>query len=192
MNYIIGSALSVLGIHILKKSVENFAELPTLMTLYNGGQFKENTSSFTENKRLNYNFGKYPPNYNLSFEARQIQDILDRNGASKKHHELLDVYSILLSQKYHASYKECNRDMVEDRIDDVKKMIGKPINMQKYFKNVNKIVKLNDSRISELLVLCYYIMRKHMKVLNDDQIISLNRNFSSSVFRELMMLCEGY
>ena len=82
--------------------------------------------------------------------------------------------------------------MIEDRITDVQKMIGKPIKMEKYFSKVNKIVKLNDSRISELLVLCYYIMEKHMKVLNDDQIISLNRNLCSSVFRELMMLCEGY
>jgi hypothetical protein len=192
MNYIVGSALSVLGIHIFKKGIEHFAELSPLFNLYNGGSLQKNTSSFTENKRLNYNFGKYPPNYNLSFEARQIQDVLDQNGLSKKHHELLDVYSILLSQKYHASYKECNREMIQDRIDDVKKMIGKPINMQKYFSKVNKIIKLNDSRISELLVLCYYIIEKHMKVINDDQVISLNRNFCLSVFRELMMLCEGY
>jgi hypothetical protein len=192
MNYIVGSALSVLGIHIFKKGIEHFAELPALFTLYNGGSLQKNTSSFTENKRLNYNFGKYPPNYNFSFEARQIQDVLDRNGLGKKHHELLDVYSILLSQKFHASYKECNREMIQDRIADVRKMIRKPINMQKYFSKVNKIVKLNDSRISELLVLCYYIIEKHMKVINDDQVMSLNRNFCLSVFRELMMLCEGY
>jgi len=192
MNYIIGSTMSLLGIHLLAKGIEHFSDLPSVFTLYNGGAFKENTNSFTENKRLNYNFGKYPPLYNLSFEARQIQDILDVRKESKKYHQLLDVYSILLSQKFHASYKECNRQMIEDRISDVQKIIGKPINMKKCFRDVNKIVKLNDSRISELLVLCYHVMKINMDKIDDDQVRSLNRNFCSTVFRELMMLCEGY
>lgn len=61
---------------------------------------------WTENKRYNSNYEKYPPCYNISKDSREIYSILEKYNLLKKYHQLLDLYSIILCQKYHIQNKK--------------------------------------------------------------------------------------
>ncbi len=192
MNYLVGSILSLAGIHLLKTGIEHFSFLNDEPNYLGGGNNKENKFTYIENKRLNYNFGKYPPCFNLSYEAQQIFDALDMKGEREKYELLFDIYSILLCQKYHASYKECNPQMIEDRIKDVQKFLPEYFDQAKIRTKISKYIKLNNSKISKLIIMCYYLIEKQMKNINDDKIKELNHKFYYSVLKELFTLCDGY
>jgi len=192
MNYFVDSALSLIGIQLLKTGIENFTYLNESLNYLGGGENKYNKSSYTENKRLNYNFGKYPPCFNISFEARDIFDTLDIKAGHEKYFKLFDIYSILLCQKYHASYKECNPKMIEDRIDDLQKMLPEHFNQRKVRNKISKYIILNDSKISKLIIIAYYLIEKEMKEINDFKIKELNHKFYFAVFKELFILCDGF
>lgn len=192
MNYLIGSALSLFGIHLFNKGLEQFANIDSGYTFTGGNLNSENNFQYTENKRLNFNFGKYPPCFNLSFEAQQVFDTLDMKGEREKFQRLFDLYSILLCQKYHASYKDCNPLMLEERIDDVQKMLPEYFDQAKVRTKLSKYIKLNNSKISKLILICFYLIEKEIKKINDEKIINLNRKFYFATFKELFTLCDGY
>lgn len=191
MNYLYGSLLTGIGLFFMKSGIEKFANINDNTYFLIGGN-KENTNIFSENKRLNFNFGKYPPCFNLSFEAQQILETLAMEGISHKYHQLFDLYSILLCQKYHASYKECNPEMLQERIDDVEKMMPKYFDQPKYRTKISKYIKLDSSNISKLIFMCFYLIEQQMKTIKDDKIINLNRKFYFATFKELQTLCRGY
>ena len=192
MNYFVDSALSLIGIQLLKTGIEHFTYLNETLNYLGGGENKYNKFRYTENKRLNYNFGKYPPCFNLSFEARNIFDTLDIKGSNEKYYKLFDIYSILLCQKYHASYKECNPKMIEDRINDLQKMLPGNFDQEKVKIKISKYIKLNKSKISELIIMAYYLIEKEIKKINDFKIKELNHKFYFAVFKELFILCDGF
>ena len=82
--------------------------------------------------------------------------------------------------------------MLKERIDDVQKMIPSNFDQVKYRTRISKYIKLNNSKVSKLIFLCFYIIEQEMKKINDEQIISLNRNFYFSTFKELFTLCDKY
>ena len=186
-------ALSVKKLYeLLNKGIEHFSNIDSEYTFMGGSSNYENNFKYSENKRLNLNFGMYPPCFNLSYEAQQIFEILGMKGQKRNFEKLFDVYSILLCQKYHAGYKECNPIMLKERIDDVQKMIPSNFDQVKYRTRISKYIKLNNSKVSKLIFLCFYIIEQEMKKINDEQIISLNRNFYFSTFKELFTLCDKY
>jgi hypothetical protein len=202
MNYLIGSTLSLFGLNLLKLSIENFVNIDTantdasdnntVLNIGDGGSPIENKLPYNENIRGNLNYGKYPPCYNISYESQQIYDSLEINDNIENHQRLLNIYSILLCQKYHAGYRECNPGMLRDRVKEVKRMVPKGTNLLPYLKKVNQYVKLNDSKVSELILYSFYVIEKHMEKITDDKIHALNRSFCSNHLRELLMLCNGY
>lgn len=192
MNNIFETTLSLVNNQLLKFGIEQFSFLNDIPNYLGGERTKNKKFIYTENKRLNFNFGKYPPCFNLNHEAQQIYETLDMKGLVIKHQRLFDIYSILLCQKYHASYKECNSKMIDDRINDVKKMMPKSFNKKKYKEKISKYLKLNKNRISKLILICYYLIEKEINAINDDKIRELNHRFYFSTFKELYMLCEGY
>jgi len=206
MNYLIGSTLSLFGLNLLKVSIENFVNIDNidniddantsnnskLLNIGDGGSQIENKLPYNENIRGNLNYGKYPPCYNISYEAQQIFDNLEINDNLENHQRLFNIYSILLCQKYHAGYRECNPEMLKDRVKEVKKMIPNGTDLSKYLNKLNQYVKLNNSNVSKLILYSFYIIEKHMEIINDDKVQSLNRSFCNNHLRELLMLCDRY
>jgi hypothetical protein len=192
MNYIVGTALSIFGLQLLNKGIEQFSNLNEKQIVIGGVSNYQNDFVYSENKRLNLNFGKYPPCFNTSSEAQKIFDIIDMNGKKKTFEKLFDIYSILLCQKYHAGYKDCNPIMLDERMNDVKKMIPKDVYLNEYKNKLNKYVQLNKSKVSKLILYSFYLIEQEMKKVTDEQIISLNRNFYFSTFKELFTLCDSY
>lgn len=190
MNYILGTGLSIFGIHMLKLGIEQFANINENTNFYHGGNLLNKKFLYSENKRLNYNFGKYPPCFNLSIEAQQIFDTLDMNGTLDKYRQLFDIYSILLCQKHHSTYKKCNQEMVKERISDIKKMMPEYFDKAKHTTKISKYIKLDNSDISNLILMCFYLIEKHMKKINDEKIINLNHKFYFAVLKELQTLCS--
>jgi len=191
MNYIYGSILTAVGVLFLKNGIESFANLNIDTKLLFGGN-KDNKFSYSENKRLNFNFGKYPPCFNYSVEARHIFDTIDMKGEINKYQRLFDVYSILLCQKYHASYKECDSDMLKERINDLKKMMPQNYDKNLLLEKISKYVILNDSNVFKLILMSFYLIEEEIKKIKDDKIINLNDKFYYAVFQELLLLCDKF
>jgi len=201
MNYLIGSALSIFGLRLLKSSIEQFANVnqitdidedSKILNTGDGASQIENKLEYDENGRGNFNYGKYPPCYNISYEAQQIYDTLEINNEIDNHQRLLNIYSILLCQKYHAGYRECNPLMLKQRIKEVKSMIRIGTDFTPTLDKIKQYVKLNNSKIARLILYSFYIIERHMEIINDDKILALNRSFCSNHLRELFMLCDGY
>jgi hypothetical protein len=198
MNYLIGSTLSLFGLKLLNLSIEQFANIDNAanidedIKILDGRDRVENKLQYDENARGNLNYGRYPPCYNISYEAQQIYDTLDINDEIDNHQQLLNIYSILLCQKYHAGYRECNPLMLKERVREVKSMIPKGANLMLTLKNLKQYVNLNDSNVAKLILYSSYIIDKHMKSITDEKIHALNRSFCSNHLRELFMLCNGY
>jgi hypothetical protein len=198
MNYLIGSTLSLFGLKLLNLSIEQFANINNAadidedIKILDGKDRVENKLQYNENARGNLNYGRYPPCYNISYEAQQIYDALDINDNINNHQQLLNIYSILLCQKYHAGYRECNPIMLEERVKEVKSMIPKRTDLTLTLNNLKQYVKLNDSNVAKLILYSYFIIEKHMETITDEKVHALNRSFCSNHLRELFMLCNGY
>jgi hypothetical protein len=198
MNYLIGSTLSLFGLKLLNLSIEQFANIDNAASIdedikiLDGRDRVENKLQYNENSRGNLNYGRYPPCYNISYEAQQIYDALDINNDINNHQQLLNIYSILLCQKYHAGYRECNPLMLKERVREVKSMIPKGTDLTLTLNNLKQYVKLNDSNVAKLILYSFFIIEKHMESITDEKVHALNRSFCSNHLRELFMLCNGY
>ena len=183
--------LSILGANFIYNNFEKFSNSNNNDS-YKGGSYKyENDYKYLENKRLNFNSEKYPPCISLSYEVKKIYNLLDIKGLTKNFEKLFNVYSILLCQKYHASYKPYNTQMLNERINDLEKMISNNFDEQKYKEKLKKYVTLDNSRVSRLILLSYYLIEKEIKEINDSQIINLNNKFYFLIFSELKYLCSS-
>jgi hypothetical protein len=192
MDSVILFIIGIIGFDLIKDNFEKFTNSNNEIILLGGNSKNQNTFKYSENKRLNFNFGKYPPCFSVSSEVQKIFDLLDMANIKDKFQQLFDIYSILLCQKYHAGYKTCSSEMLAERIKDLEEMLANNFNPEKYIDKVSKYVKLNNSKISRLIIISYYLIEKEMKKINDEEIISLNRKFYYSTFKELMLLCDGY
>ena len=192
MDSVILFTIALIGFDILKHNFETFTNSNNNIILLGGNTQNKNDFKYSENKRLNFNSGIYPPCFNLSYEARRIFDLLDIVGSKDNFQSLFDIYSILLCQRYHAGYKKCSSEMLAERISDLEKMMPNNVDEEKYKDKVSKYVKLNNSKVTRLILLSYYLIEKEMKKINDEEIISLNRKFYYTNFKELMVLCDSY
>ena len=193
MQYILGTGLSLLGADFLFKNIEGFSDIVKDFTLLGGKQ--NNSTNETDNnyyfefKRLNLTFGKYPPGFNLSYEAQQIFDYLDNKGLLKKYRDLINVYSVLLCQKYHSSYKECDPFMLSERIKDIKGIVSSKYNKRNIIENNKEYFSYDGTKIAKLIVYSLEIINRNIKKIDDDFITSLNRRFCLNHIRELHTFC---
>ena len=193
MEYVLGSGLTLLGVDFLFKNLESFSNITKDFTLLGGKQNNNKNESdenyYFEFKRLNLTFGKYPPGFNLSYEAQQIFDYLDKKGRLDTYKDLLNVYSVLLCQKYHSSYKDCDPTMLEERIKDVKGLVSKSFNKDNIIQKNKQFFRYDKSRISKLILYSFEVINRHIEKIDDDFITSLNRKFCLNHIHELQTLC---
>ena len=78
---------------------------------------------WTENRRNNVSFNKYPPCYDICGSTRNIYDEIERSGKLKEYKKLLDVYSIVLCQVKYINSRNV-REMMMDRITELIKFGG--------------------------------------------------------------------
>jgi hypothetical protein len=194
MPNVIQKGLSILGLDSFYKHLESFANIPKDFNLL-GGRQNNNTNESDKNyyfefKRLNLTFGKYPPGFNLSSEAQQIFDFLDSKDLLVKYKDLLNVYSVLLCQKYHSSYKECDPSMLEDRVSDVKSLVSKKFNKDDLINKNRYFFIYNGSSISKLILYSLEVINRSIEKIDDDYITSLNRRICLNHLNELQTLCN--
>jgi len=193
MEYVIGTGLTLLGADFIFKNIEHFSPIVKDFTLLGGKQNNDTNESdknyYFEFKRLNLTFGKYPPGFNLSSEAQQIFDFLDSKGLAGKYKDLLNIYSLLLCQKYHSSYKDCDPFMLEERIKDVKTLVSKNFNKDDIIEKNKSFFSYDGSRISKLILYSLEIINRSIEKIDDDFITSLNRRFCLNQLHELQTLC---
>jgi hypothetical protein len=193
MEYILGTGLTLLGADFLFKNLEGFSNLVKDFTLLGGKQNNDTNETdnnyYFEFKRLNLTFGKYPPGFNLSYEAQQIFDYLDNKGLLEKYKDLINVYSVLLCQKYHSSHKECDPFMLAERIKDVRSLVSDKYNKKSIIENNKEYFSYDGTKIAKLIVYSLEIINRNIKKIDDDFITSLNRRFCLNHIRELHTLC---
>lgn len=78
---------------------------------------------WTENRRNNVFFNKYPPCYDICGSTRNIYDEIERAGKLEEYKKLLDVYSMVLCQVKHINSRNV-REMMLDRITEFIKYGG--------------------------------------------------------------------
>jgi hypothetical protein len=193
MEYILGTGLTLLGADFLFKNLEGFSNLVKDFTLLGGKQNNDTNETdnnyYFEFKRLNLTFGKYPPGFNLSYEAQQIFDYLDNKGLLEKYKDLINVYSVLLCQKYHSSYKECDPFMLAERIKDVRSLVSNKYDKKSIIENNKEYFSYDGTKIAKLIVYSLEIINRNIKKIDDDFITSLNRRFCLNHIHELHTLC---
>ena len=77
---------------------------------------------YIENSRSNYSTDKFFPCFELCHFARNIFNILENYNLVEKYKNLLNVMSLILCQESYALESECKIIMINDRIDDLKKL----------------------------------------------------------------------
>jgi len=78
---------------------------------------------WTENRRNNVSFNKYPPCYDICGSTRNIYDEIERAGKLEEYKKLLDVYSMVLCQVKYINSRNV-REMMMDRITELIKYGG--------------------------------------------------------------------
>jgi hypothetical protein len=79
--------------------------------------------TWTENRRNNVSFNKYPPCYDICGSTRNIYDEIERAGKLEEYKKLLDVYSMVLCQVKYINSRNV-REMMTDRITELIKFGG--------------------------------------------------------------------
>lgn len=96
---------------------------PIILSKYAQAKLENNTFSkvilgYIENGRNNNNFGKYPPCFDMSLEARQLFDIFEANNLIVQHKVLFEVLSIILCHIKSNNSNQCINNQINIRIND--------------------------------------------------------------------------
>lgn len=121
-----------------------------------------------ENDRGNSNDGKYPPCYNICGATKAIYDILEKNSLLEKYKLLLDFYSVVLCQEVYLKKKSCEKTMLDERYDEIKKLLGD----KKIEKRHLEIVKNNINKNPEHKKMLEFL--NMITVLIEEKISELN------------------
>lgn len=127
--------------------------------------FSYGSSLYTEEKRRNMMFEKYPPCYNICGATRTIQDLFEKSLGSNfmDYRKLLDIFSIVLCQEVHIESKRKD-EMLNQRIDDLTRMNGKMVNK----------VKAKTENMSIFLTLAKNLIDRQVKMMLEDNRINKN------------------
>jgi hypothetical protein len=130
---------------------------------------------YLENSRSNYSTDKYFPCFKLCNFARNIFDILENYNLVEKYQNLLNVMSLILCQEKYALESRC-KIMINDRIDDLKKLGFEKLNKMEYNKAnsvtyayIGPSYKLKvNSNLEQLIVGSTYLIEKELNLLVND------------------------
>lgn len=130
---------------------------------------------YLENSRSNYSTDKYFPCFKLCNFARDIFDILGNYNLVNKYQNLLNAMSLILCQERYALESRCKL-MINDRIDDLKKLGFEKLNKAEYNKAISvtyayigSFYKLKvNSNLEQLLVGSTYVIEKELNLLVND------------------------
>jgi hypothetical protein len=144
-----------------------------LIYMFSFEQFRD--IKYIENARSNYTTDKYFPCFELCNFARDIFDILGNYNLVEKYQKLLNAMSLILCQEKYALESRCNK-MINDRIDDLKKLGFEKLNKMEYNKAISvtyayigSFYKLKvNSNLEQLLVGSTYVMEKELNLLVND------------------------
>jgi hypothetical protein len=133
--------------------------------------FPREKFQWTEMKRSNPMFEKYPPCYDICGATRTIQDKLESVNMKEKYHKLLDVYSIVLCQEKYKNSPNVKK-MMEERIKDLinlgaeRKMVFQTENVMNNYPVENPLVK-------DFLLLATNLIEREINALSNDIEMSL-------------------
>jgi hypothetical protein len=133
--------------------------------------FSRENFQWTEMKRSNPMFEKYPPCYDICGATRTIQDKLESVNMQQKYHKLLDVYSIVLCQEKYKNSPNAKK-MMEQRISDLielgseRNMVFETQKVMTDYPSVNPIIK-------DFLLLSTNLIEREMNALSSDVNIAL-------------------
>ncbi len=127
--------------------------------------FSYGSSLYTEEKRGNMMYQKYPPCYNICGATRTIQDKLEQvlGNNFMDYKKLLDVFSIVLCQEVHIESKRRD-EMLMQRIDDLVRMGGK-------FDRMN-VVNARTENMKVFLTIAKNLINRQMKSILEDSRIN--------------------
>jgi hypothetical protein len=123
---------------------------------------------WTEEKRNNKMFEKYPPCYDICGATRLIQDKLESIDKKEKYHKLLDVYSIVLCQEKFKTSSNA-KEMMNQRIKDLENMGAK----RKTEFDVERIMNQypsSDPLVKDFLLLATNLIQREIDSLSKDDI----------------------
>jgi len=125
--------------------------------------FSYGSSMYTEEKRGNMMYEKYPPCYNICGATRTIQDMLEKSLENNfmDYRKLLDIFSIVLCQEVHIKSKRKD-EMLKQRIDDLLRMGGK----------MGEKVNATTENMSIFLTLAKNLIQRQIKMLLEDNRIN--------------------
>lgn len=136
--------------------------------------FSYGSSLYTEEKRGNLMYEKYPPCYNICGATRSIQDKLEKALGNNfmNYRKLLDLYSIVLCQEVYIESKRRN-EMLQQRIQDLASMGGKI--------NKKDIIKATSEDMSKFLTLAKNLIERQIKMMLEDN--SINKDTKKDIIK---------
>jgi hypothetical protein len=155
-------------------------------------------SNWSELKRGNLMFEKYPPCYDICGATRNIQDTLEQAKKEERYKKLLDGYSLVLCQE---KYKDSPRvrEMLSQRITDLIKMGAKTTDYNGSVEIVNSYnPECNMSK--QFMLLAANLLQNEIDKLSKDgeinpaqkaNILKLHDVFYSIHFPVISKICPG-
>jgi len=133
--------------------------------------FSREKFQWTEMKRSNPMFEKYPPCYDICGATRTIQDKLESVNIQQKYHKLLDVYSIVLCQEKYKNSPNAKK-MMEQRISDLIEL-GAERNMVFETQKVMNDYPVENPIVKDFLLLSTNLIEREINALSSDVNIAL-------------------
>jgi hypothetical protein len=128
--------------------------------------FSREKFQWTEMKRSNPMFEKYPPCYDICGATRTIQDKLESVNMQQKYHKLLDVYSIVLCQEKYKNSPNVKK-MMEQRISDLIEL-GAERNMVFETQKVMNDYPSENPLVKDFLLLSTNLIEREINALSSD------------------------
>lgn len=133
--------------------------------------FSREKFQWTEMKRSNPMFEKYPPCYDICGATRTIQDKLEGVNLQVKYHKLLDVYSIVLCQEKYKNSPNAEK-MMKQRINDLIEL-GAKREMVFETQKVISDYPAENPIVKDFLLLATNLIEREINTLSSDVNIAL-------------------
>lgn len=192
--------------------MNNFWKLLLIFIIYYFVWLYQNKELFIEPKQPtlpewmefnhgNFSYLNYPPGYEISFESRNLYDLLESKQLVDKYKNLFEVFSIVLCQEKFNNENICYNNIIVRRINDLEKVGYKNKDNKKYLPKLQNILGESYKKIkidtAEFLLRAIAIIENQiMKLLNEqltieekNDITNNINNFYSSHFPPIVMQC---
>jgi hypothetical protein len=138
---------------------------------------------WTENRRNNVSFNKYPPCYDICGSTRNIYEEIEIAGQINEYRNLLDVYSIVLCQVKHINSSNV-RTMMMDRISELIR-IGGDTDENKY-NNILSLYPTPCDRSRLFMTLATSLIEQEIMKINSDE------NFTEEAIQKINIFNKSF